>query len=168
MAHKRAGAAAIAVIGVLASTFGATYALASDGGQADLADVREATTQFHDVDVAIEAGYSPTDECVPEMGYHYVNFGQFGSMDPLTPDALLYAANANGQLKLVAGEWFKVDADQDLSTDADRPTMFGKAFDGPMPGHVAGMPIHYDLHAYIWQANPDGVLATWNRNIDCP
>jgi hypothetical protein len=168
MAHSRASATAIAVLGVLASTFGATYALASDGGQADLAAVRQATARFHDVDAAIAAGYSPTEECVPNMGYHYVNFGQFGAMDPLAPDALLYAANKNGQLKLVAAEWFKVDADQDLSTDGDRPTMFGKAFDGPMPGHAPGMPIHYDLHAYIWQANPDGVLATWNRNIDCP
>lgn len=168
MTHRRASAAAIAVMGVLASTFGATYALASDGGQADLAEVRAATEQFHDVDAAIAAGYSPTEDCVPSMGYHYVNFGQFGAMDPLTPDALLYAANKNGHLKLVAAEWFKVDADQNLSTDSDRPSMFGKAFDGPMEGHAPGMPIHYDLHAYIWQANPDGVLATWNRNIDCP
>jgi hypothetical protein len=30
------------------------------------------------------------------------------------------------------------------------------------------MPIHYDLHAYLWQGNPDGVLATFNPNVRCP
>lgn len=141
---------------------------AAGQGQSSLAEVRRATARFHDVQKAIAAGYAPTAECVPGMGYHFVNFQQFGRMDPLKPDALIYAANKHGRLRLVAAEWFKVDADQNLTTNQDRPTMFGKQFDGPMPGHVPGMPIHYDLHAYLWQGNPDGVLATWNRNIDCP
>lgn len=130
--------------------------------------MRQATAQYHDVNAAIAAGYVPVDECVPGMGYHYVNFEQFGQMNPLVPDALTYAANKAGQLRLVAAEWFKVDADQLLTTDNDRPSMFGRAFDGPMPGHAEGMPVHYDLHAYLWQGNPDGVLATFNRNVTCP
>lgn len=150
------------------SALAASGASAAEGGQSQLAEVRQATARYHDVDAAIAAGYAPTEECVPGMGYHYVNFAQFGQMDPAKPDALLYAANKHGQLRLVGAEWFKVDADQDLSTDGDRPTMFGKAFDGPMPGHSPGMPVHYDLHAYLWQGNPDGVLATWNTNVDCP
>lgn len=157
-----------AAAGMALSALTASGASASEGGQAQLAEVRQATARFHDVDAAIAAGYAPTEECVPEMGYHYVNFAQFGGMDPTKPDALLYAANKHGQLRLIAAEWFKVDADQDLSTDDDRPTMFGQAFDGPMPGHSPGMPVHYDLHAYVWQGNPDGVLATWNPNVDCP
>jgi hypothetical protein len=166
--RTRLALAAAAGVGVVASAAAGGTAAAGDTGQATLAEVRRATVQYHDVDTAIAAGYAATAECVPEMGYHYVNFAQFGAMDPLKPDALLYAADGQGHLRLVAAEWFKVDADQDLATDDDRPTMFGKAFDGPMPGHVDGMPIHYDLHAYIWEANPAGVLATWNRNISCP
>ncbi|MGY4543037.1 hypothetical protein ACVWY0_002963 [Arthrobacter sp. UYNi723] len=145
-----------------------TISGASAAGQRDLAQVRQATTQYHDVSAAIAAGYKPVGECVPGMGYHYVNFWQFGRMNPLVPDALTYAANETGQLRLVAAEWFKVDADQDLTTAGDRPSMFGKQFDGPMPGHAPDMPIHYDLHAYLWQGNPDGVLATYNPNVHCP
>ncbi|MFD5278569.1 hypothetical protein ACFWIX_13530 [Pseudarthrobacter sp. NPDC058362] len=145
-----------------------TISGASAAGQRDLAQVRQATAQYHDVDAAIAAGYVPVGDCVPGMGYHYVNFSQFGHMDPLVPDAFTYASDGAGGLQLVAAEWFKVDADQSLATDDDRPTMFGKAFDGPMPGHEPGMPVHYDLHAYLWQGNPDGVLATFNWNVTCP
>ncbi|GAB5080049.1 hypothetical protein [Arthrobacter sp. AD-310] len=153
--------------GILASLLGISAASASSG-QSELAAVRQATVQYHNGDAAIAAGYLPVDECVPGMGYHYVNFGQFGKMDPLVPDALTYAANTAGQLRLVAAEWFKVDADQNLATHDDRPSLFGKAFDGPMLGHAPGMPIHYDLHAYLWQGNPDGVLATYNPKVSCP
>ena len=98
-----------------------------------------------------------------------VEDGRFGVGDPLQPDALLYAASKNGHMRLIAVEWFVVDEDQDLSThNQEIPQMFGREFDGPMPGHAPGMPIHYDLHAYLWQGNPDGVLATWNRNVTCP
>ena len=161
----RAFAAAFA--GLLASVLGISAASAGSG-QGDLAAVRQATVQYHNVDAAIADGYEPLGECVPGMGYHYVNLSQFGKMDPLVPDALTYATNSAGQLRLVAAEWFKVDADQNVGTDSDRPSMFGKEFDGPMPGHAPGMPIHYDLHAYLWQGNPDGVLATFNPNVHCP
>lgn len=160
----RAFATTFAVL--LASILGISSASAGPEKNA-LAAVRQATVQYHNVDAAIAAGYRLSGECVPGMGYHYVNLSQFGKMDPLTPDALTYAANSAGQLRLVAAEWFKVDADQNLGTDSDRPSMFGKAFDGPMPGHGPGMPIHYDLHAYIWQGNPDGVLATYNPKVRC-
>jgi hypothetical protein len=152
---------------VLLGTILGISAASAGSDNSALAAVRQATVQYHDVDAAIAAGYQPVDECVPGMGYHYVNFSQFGKLDPLVPDALTYAANSAGQLRLVAAEWFKVDADQNLATDSDRPSLFGKAFDGPMPGHSAEMPIHYDLHAYLWQGNPDGVLATFNPNVRC-
>lgn len=160
----RALAAAFAAL--LASILGITAASAGSG-RSDLAAVRQATVQYHSVDAAMAAGYQPFGDCVPGMGYHYVNLKQFGKMDPLTPDALTYAANSAGQLRLVAAEWFKVDADQNLGTDSDRPSMFGKAFDGPMLGHSPDMPVHYDLHAYLWQGNPDGVLATYNPKVRC-
>ena len=52
---------------------------------------------------------------------------------------------------------------------AHSPTeLFGRGFDGPMLGHGPGMPIHYDLHAWIAEANPSGVFAQWNPAIRCP
>ena len=140
------------------------------GEQSEFAKVRPATAQYHNEAVAIAAGYTPTDECVPRMGYHYVNFRLFGApLDPMKPAALIYAPNGNGGRKLIAVEYFVVDADQDLSTqNSTVPSLFGKSFDGPMPGHGHGMPVHYDLHAYIWTTNPGATLATWNPEVTCP
>ena len=157
-------AAAAAVLALVPSE-----AAAAPGGQSELAAVRQATVQYHDVDRAIADGYAPTPVCVPGMGYHYVNSALFGApLNPLKPAALIYAPSGNGRLKLVGVEYFVVDADQDPAThNAVRPELFGKSFDGPMPGHGPGMPVHYDLHAYIWQGNPAGVLSTFNDNIEC-
>lgn len=37
----------------------------------------------------------------------------------------------------------------------------------PMAPHAPGMPWHYDLHAYIWQGNPDGIFEEWNPTVKC-
>ena len=65
-------------------------------------------------------------------------------------------------------EYFTVDADQDLATDDDRPTLFGVPFDGPMLGHTPEMPIHYDLHVWLYRHNPAGTFAMWNPRVRCP
>lgn len=138
--------------------------------------IREATDRFRDVDTAIAAGYVPTDVCAgnPEMGgamgYHYVNRGLAGDavIDPTLPEILLYAPVGADALELVAIEYFMVDADGDLSTDDDRPTLLGNPFDGPMEGHEPGMPVHYDIHAWVWKHNPAGELTPWNPDVQCP
>lgn len=166
--NTRSRVSLIAAGCLVASTIAASPAAATEGGQSGLAEVRAATAKYHNVETAIAAGYAPTDVCVPGMGYHYINHEQFGGMDPTKPDALIYAANKKGQLRLVAVEWFQDDEDGDLTTDADRPSMFGRGFDGPMPGHEPGMKVHYDLHAWVWQGNPNGVLEPFNPKIECP
>ena len=129
--------------------------------------LRALTHQYHSVDRAVADGYQPDTECVEDMGIHYVNFALMQQpVDPERPTALLYAPAGDG-VRLVAVEWIQVDADQDLSTSSDRPSVYGHAFDGPMPGHFPGMPVHYDLHAYVWDPNPDGTFATWNTHVDC-
>jgi hypothetical protein len=137
--------------------------------------IREATRQFRDVDTAIEAGYLPSEACAEApglgaMGYHFVNpplIGD-GTVDPALPEVLLYAPASSGTLRLVGVEYMVVDADQDLATDEDRPNLMGHAFEGPMEGHEPGMPVHYDLHAWVFTNNPDGNLASWNPAISCP
>lgn len=154
--------------GVLAPLLTAGPAAAA--GQGELAEVRAATAKYHNEKKAIADGYVPTDECVPGMGYHYINFELFGApVDPLKPAALVYAPHGNGQRKLIGVEYFVIDEDQDVTTHNETvPSLFGKTFDGPMPGHAPGMPVHYDLHAYIWTTNPNGTLATWNPEVTCP
>ena len=48
------------------------------------------------------------------------------------------------------------------------PGSLGQPFDGPMPGHNPTMPIHYDLHVWLWGNNPAGLFAPFNPNLSCP
>lgn len=151
---------------------GMASASASDLQQ-DLAALRAATARYHNVDVAIAAGYVSFVECVSSaegtMGIHYGNPALMNdpALSPTQPEILVYIP-VDGQLRLVAVEWIKWDADQDLGTDADRPYLFGQPFNGPMLGHAPGMPIHYDLHAWVWAHNPNGMFYDWNPTISCP
>jgi hypothetical protein len=173
---------AILVAAVAAAEVGATGAVASSGAAAhpghgdyvkrQLAAVRRATAPYKDVRRARQAGYVGSAECVssPEggMGFHYAHPGLSGDrrFDIRRPEILVYEKR-DGRMRLVAVEYFRADADQDLSTDDDRPHLFGRPFDGPMEGHEPGMPIHYDLHAWVWKKNPQGVFEQWNPRVHC-
>lgn len=140
-----------------------------------IAAVRAATSQYHSEERAIADGYVRTDDCVAipggGMGYHYVNFALMGdpALDPERPEVLLYADSGKGR-RLVAVEWIKLwssDPNAVPPSETPVPTMFDTAFHGWMPGHFPGMPWHAELHAWIWQANPDGVFAQFNPNVSC-
>lgn len=135
--------------------------------------VRQVTGAYHNEALATVGGFERTDECVASpdggMGYHYVNRDRFDSVVKRDqPEALLYAEGRAGVRVLTGIEYLKVDADQDLSTDDDRPSLFGHPFAGPMPGHGPGMPVHYDLHVWVWSWNPSGMFAEWNPRVTCP
>lgn len=176
MIQRKIRRTAIALAGAAGVMLGAVPSLPAqaDSTQSrDLAAVRAATAKYHNEAKAIADGFHATDECVAipgvgAMGYHYVNFKLFGQpLDVGKPAALIYQPNGNGGRKLVAVEYFTVDEDQDLSTDDDKPSLFGVEFDGPMEGHEEGMPVHYDLHVWVWQHNPDGMFEQWNPAGSC-
>lgn len=164
-------AVALATV-VMASTTLATGAGAERAGRsadAGLRAVRAWTERHQSETAAVADGYQRTDDCVPAMGYHYVDVSRIdGKFERIRPEALLYAPAADGGRVLAGAEWIVVDRDQDVTTDDDRPSLFGHPFDGPMPGHFPGMPVHYDLHAYAWVDNPAGGFAPWNSAITCP
>jgi hypothetical protein len=163
----------IALVALL-GTIGAAAVQAGNGPLSpDLQAVRAATAKYHDVSVALADGYVPASGCesspMGAMGIHYLNPSLLGpGNDPVRPEVLLYLPNGKGSLKLVGVEYFQADADQDFTTSGDRPSLFGRGFDGPMPGHNAQMPIHYDLHVWVNERNPNGVFAPWNPAISCP
>ena len=140
---------------------------------ATLAQLKKSLRPLQDSPAAAEAaGYEPSATCVASpaggMGYHYVNLSlAMRPADPMHPAVLVYVPGRDGRLTLGAAEWFKVDEDQDLSTDGDRPTLFHRPFDGPMLGHEPGMPTHYDLHAWLFEPNPKGVFQPWNPRVSC-
>jgi hypothetical protein len=161
----------------------------------ELAAVRQATVRFHDISAAYAAGYTTEFEpCVeipggPVMGVHARHDALMADqiVDPLRPELLLYEPKPNGGLKLVGVEYFRIVVvdDGDPSTNdepkawfgpgpppagrivGDTPQLFGRPFDGPMEGHIPQMPWHWDLHAWIWHGNPDGIFAEFNRTIRC-
>ena len=177
-------------VAALAVAIGVAVVLAVSGsggpGQADpalaaqdplgkeLAAVRAATARYQRVEEAIADGYVADGFCVssPEgtMGDHHVKFALLGDgqLDPTQPEILVYLPEENGRLRLVAVEYFMPDADGDLATSDDKPSLFGQPFDGPMPGHNAEMPVHYDLHVWLWANNPEGQFAPWNTSLTCP
>jgi hypothetical protein len=134
----------------------------------------DATRRFRDVKRAVAAGYLPTRDCVPGMGFHYAKPALTGdtNIDPTLPEILVYTAAAGGAVRLSALEYFRADADQNIKTAGDRPTLFGHPFDGPMAGHPLPpgqplMPVHYDLHVWLYQTNPSGELTSENPKIKC-
>lgn len=173
MSRTSRALASLLLVGSLAAT--TTSVLASEPVEhRSLADVRRATAPYHDPAAALADGYVATDHCVvdPElggMGLHYVNPTLLSdpALDPARPEVLLYEALRGGRLRLVAVEWFAADPDQDVGTDDGRPSLFGVPFDGPMAGHEPGMPVHFELHAWIWKHNPAGTFAPWNSRVDC-
>jgi hypothetical protein len=133
-----------------------------------------ATRRFRDVKQAVAAGYRPTRDCVPGMGFHYANPALTGdtNIDPVLPEILVYTPAPGGSLRLAALEYFRADADRNIKTTEDRPTLFGHPFGGPMAGHPLPpgqppMPVHYDLHVWLYQANPSGELTSENPQVTC-
>ena len=137
-----------------------------------LAETRQATTQFFDVAVAIDADYVPIGECVSSpfggMGYHYINFMLVdGIVDPSQPEALVYEPQKNGKLKLVAAE-FIVDAAAWDAENADPPMLGDQVFDDHRAPGSPGPPFpHYQLHAWVWKNNPAGMHEPFNPNVSC-
>lgn len=134
-----------------------------------IADIRAATAEFHNPARAEAAGFISDEHCEPGMGQHWLNVQNVEDQvhDPENPDVLLYEVRPNGKPRLVGVEWLQWDADQDLSTAEDRPELRGLPFDGPMPGHGGDMPIHYDLHLFVWKDNPNGTADNDNPRVNC-
>jgi hypothetical protein len=175
--NRRFARGAIAVVGLGILTASALVAVVAAGGgrslPADVQAARSELARYHSVDNALADGYVPVSPCEASpagtMGIHYANMSLFGpGNDPARPELLLYLPRQDGSLEFVAAEYFQVDADQNLGTDGDRPSIFGQPFNGPMLGHNPQMPIHYDLHVWLTKHNPSGLFAQWNPAISCP
>lgn len=138
---------------------------------AELVAVRDALSRYQDPLVAVRDGYLSTVGCVEmpsgTMGVHFLNAALIGPVpDPMRPPLLVYEPAPRGGLRLVAAEWFVP-----LATGiTERPTLFGRPFDGPMEGHEPLMPRelhHYDLHVWLWKRNPAGLFASTNPDVRC-
>ncbi|WP_187177594.1 hypothetical protein [Algoriphagus sp. AK58] len=135
-----------------------------------LAELRQATVQYHDINVALEAGYEQGSECVSSpsgaMGFHYVNFGWVdGEYDPYQPEALLYEMDQHGKMHLVGVEFVVVADLWDLENEMI-PNFGVQEFDEAFP--PAPLPFrNYQLHVWVWKGNPNGIFTKFNPNVKC-
>ena len=153
-------------------------------GQLDT--VREATTKYTDIQVALKEGYIQTTEDVPNMGAHFIHPVRAldGLFNPAEPEILMYAGDDDRGWRLV-GTSFVLPREQ---VGDNHP----QAFAGPLDNwHV-----HYSLctgpnnisrsstpeqcaeeegvwlpsygwmiHAWVWDENPMGVFSMWNPSV---
>jgi hypothetical protein len=172
---------ALAIVPALATIllFASSAAASRAPDRVSLDAVRAATARYHSLTLAKAHKYGLlTDKngiaCIDNpgvgaMGIHYVNGDLVGTteVNPLTPEALVYQPEANGQLRLVALEYVTFQAQWD-ATHKSRPQLFGQRFMLTPDGNRFGLPAFYSLHAWIWKFNPDGTFAMWNPNVHCP
>ncbi len=133
--------------------------------------VRVATQQFVDVNVATAAGYGPFLGCISgsdhgAMGIHYVNGALLnGEIDASHPQALIYEPS-KGKLRLVGVE-FIVDQATWLANNPAPPVLDGQTFllvDSP---NRYGIPAFFELHVWAWRDNPNGAFVDWNNKVTC-
>jgi hypothetical protein len=176
---KRIALVVLAVVPALAL---AGIGLANSGENQLIRDVRNATEQYRDVPTAEAAGYGLFVDAqgiacielagVGGMGVHYANGSLVGDavIDPLRPEAVVYAQGGGGKLKLAALEYivFQEAWEAEHGAGAEPPSLFGAEFDLTPAGNRFGIPAFYALHAWLFRGNPAGQLTPWNPKVTCP
>jgi hypothetical protein len=149
------------LVGLLLLIPGSTAA----AGESGLAEVRDATADFHDLGAARQAGYAPLLACfdlpgVGGMGQHYVDGSRLDTvLEPSHPEALVYEVDG-ARLQLVAVEYIIPQA---AWSSSEPPSLLGRSF---IRNDALGL---WALHAWIWRPNPLGVFASYNPKVKlCP
>jgi hypothetical protein len=134
-----------------------------------VAQLRQASVRFRDIQVARDEGYIQTSPgCVPGFGIVYrKNALLDGVVDPAHPEILLYEPQKNGRMQLVGVELLVLAGPWD-ATHSGPPTYAGQTFEDRRAPGSAGPPFpNYALHAWIWQHNPNGLFTPFNPTITC-
>jgi hypothetical protein len=145
-----------------------------------VARMRAATATFHNIANAEDAGYGLLHDvagltCIAMpgeggMGVHFVKGPLVADpgLDIRTPEALVYAPDRDGTLRLAALE-FIVDKAAWDAQHSKPPRLFdGRSFDLTTAPNRFGLAPFYSQHVWIWKNNPAGVLAMWNPQVHCP
>ena len=145
----------------------------------DLQAIRAATAKYHNIATALADGYVPFVDingvsCIAEpgmggMGVHFVNPAliQDPAINPEQPEALVYAPDRDGTLRLAALEYL-VDKLAWTSTHSAPPALFpGNPFDETDAPNRFGLADFYSQHVWAWKRNPAGSLAMWNPHVHC-
>jgi hypothetical protein len=140
--------------------------------QSDVAQIRQATAQFHVLEAAQAAGYSLVpglDFCfenpgVGGMGFHYIDTAELGNttLNLKRPEALVYVPSPDG-LRLGAVEYIVPKNLWDATGNTQPPSLNG------IPLHLEASLGVYILHVWAWKNNPAGTFEDWNPAVArCP
>jgi hypothetical protein len=144
----------------------------------DRATIRRATAQYRDIEVAQADGFVPLFDCIANtaqpsqgaMGLHYIKPDRFDAqLDIKEPEVLVYEPLASGGMKLAAVEYIVPAA---AWSDRDAAPMFlGRelAYKTTMGKYDQddGIDPYYEVHAWAWKRNADGMFADWNPDVVC-
>lgn len=179
------------------SSSGAGMGAVSAVPAAEVAAVRAATEKYRDVAVAIAEGYVEHPVCMTSsmegapkqlgaMGYHYFRPDLLGitgekprvngtgtHTDFARPGILVYEPRSDGSLELVALEnlvWVKA---WEAAGHSGPPEFHGNQYyhtiDNPATevDEAHGFEPHYELHWWLYRANPSGEFAPFNPRVSC-
>ena len=147
-------------------------------GNSDVDRARAATARFNSLIQAEKGGYGlppegPLHECIASfddtgaMGFHYINGALLdgtGTIDPTQPEALVYAEDASGNLRLVALEYVVFASEW---TGAHDPMLFDEMFMFVDEPNRYELPPFWALHVWLWKDNPAGTFAAFNPDVSC-
>lgn len=150
---------------------------ADDAIKAKLAELRQATKAYRDINVALGDGFvlginGGVKVCVSHatlgaMGYHYSRQDRFddATINELEPEVLVYHTGRDGSLELGAVEWVVPKAAWEAlhGPGAPPPVVYGIALTVINPSLN-----WYVAHAWIWKRNPTGIVMDWNPKVTCP
>lgn len=141
-----------------------------------LAQVRQATAPYRNINLAAQAGWFARDPfCVSgadhgAMGVHVVNPALIGGNQPQLskPQILIYEPQTNGSMVLVGVEYVVIAGAWNAQhPDGSTPRVAGQLMNlVPAPNRY-GLPSVYELHAWAWRNNTQSNFADWNHNVTC-
>jgi hypothetical protein len=167
--------------------------LSSSTNSQTLAQLKQFSAPFHDVDAATDAGYSllklppatSPDGCISStseggMGYHYTKGTNLAddAISLLDPEFLVYAPkngprkDGEARTRLAAFEYFlpftpKWPAPTDASFKR-APTLHDFPTTQGLPDIAFAPTTRFGgwmLHIWLWEDNKDGMFANWNTGV---
>jgi hypothetical protein len=137
--------------------------------------VRQATSRYRDINVAIAEGWVQGTPCVSgpnegAMGVHFILPARVGDgvLRADEPEALIYEPMASGALRLVGVEFIVLASDW----AAQHPEGGAPSLEGHLTHYVGapnryGLPAFHEIHVWAWEGNPKGAFADWNTRVTC-
>jgi hypothetical protein len=169
----------LVLVGIGCALVAGTPAAGASSQHSPMNSLRHATARFHNIATAEQHKFELLTDaqgiaCIDMpgmggMGVHYVKMSRVGKpAEHLTkPEALVYAPQQDGTLKLAAVEYVVLKSAW-RANHTGRPSKFGHRFNFTPAGNRFGLPDYYSLHVWVWKHNPAGRFQMWNPSVHCP